>query len=272
MAAYAGPTNNVRRPTKPVLTGEQMDSGCSLLINSKLLWRSIQACCDWREDVLQHRRRTGGEEHRLLLLVSAGRSTGRGQLAGSGAPVPESRSWKAEAGGGAQDAMLLLLVSAGRSTDGGQLAGSGAPVPESRSWKAQARGGGARAALLLVGAGRSTGGAKARSRGRLEAVADDEGVAYEFGLSIGAEEGGRRGSYGRRGRTPELQQWGGAWRRGGAMEEDEDPRRQEFQIEGSLVLFPVFTWSEKFPNDNYFGTEGNFLYFLGTTQTTCGTE
>ena len=56
------------------------------------------------------------------------------------------------------------------------------------------------------------------------------------------------------------------------MEEDEDPRRQEFQIEGSLVLFPVFTWSEKFPNDNYFGTEGNFLYFLGTTQTTCGTE
>ncbi|XBI29051.1 hypothetical protein VPH35_053136 [Triticum aestivum] len=35
-----------------VLTGEQMDSGCSLLINSKLLWRSIQACCDWREDVL----------------------------------------------------------------------------------------------------------------------------------------------------------------------------------------------------------------------------
>ncbi|XP_048559605.1 uncharacterized protein LOC125540116 isoform X2 [Triticum urartu] len=30
-----------------VLTGEQMDSGCSLLINSKLLWLSIQACCDW---------------------------------------------------------------------------------------------------------------------------------------------------------------------------------------------------------------------------------
>ncbi|EMS60509.1 hypothetical protein TRIUR3_13446 [Triticum urartu] len=81
-------------------------------------------------------------------------------------PVPESRSWKAEAGGGAQAALLLLLVSAGRSTDGGQLAGSGAPVPESRSWKAQAGGGGARAALLLVGAGRSMGGAKARSRGR----------------------------------------------------------------------------------------------------------
>ena len=125
----------------------------------------------------QHRRRTGGEEHRLLLLVSEGRSTGRGQLAGSGAPVPESRSWKAQAGGG-----------------------------------------GARAALLLVGAGRSTGGAKARSRGRLEAVADGEGAAYEFGLLIGAEEGGRRGSCDRRGRTPELQQWDGAWRRGGAME------------------------------------------------------
>uniref|UniRef100_A0A453HU52 Uncharacterized protein n=1 Tax=Aegilops tauschii subsp. strangulata TaxID=200361 RepID=A0A453HU52_AEGTS len=29
--------------------------------------------------------------------------------------------------------------------------------------------------------------------------------------------------------------WGGAWRRGGATEEDEDPRRQEFQIEGSLL-------------------------------------
>ncbi|XBH98934.1 hypothetical protein VPH35_128377 [Triticum aestivum] len=107
------------------------------------------------------------EEHMLLLLVSAGRSTGRGQLAGSGAPVPESRSWKAEAGGGgAQAALLLLLVSVGRSMDGGQLAGSGAPMPESRNWKAQAGGGGARAALLLVGAGRSTGGAKARSHGR----------------------------------------------------------------------------------------------------------
>ena len=113
-----------------------------------------------------------------------------------------------------------------------------------------------------MGSGRSTGGAKARSHGRLEAVADGEGVAYEFGLSIGAEEGGRRGSCGR---MPELQQWGGAWRRGGAMEEDEDPSRQKFQIEGSLVLFPVFTWSEKFPNDNYFGTEGVYVsieYFV----------
>ena len=121
--------------------------------------------------------------------------------------------------------------------------------------------------LLLVSAGRSTGGATGRSRGRLEAVADGEGAAYEFGLLIEVEEGGRRGSCDRRGRTPELQQWGGAWRRGGAMEEDEDPRRQEFQIEGSLVLFPVFTWSEKFPNDNYFGTEGVYIIPAASTFT-----
>ena len=62
-------------------------------------------------------------------------------------------------------------------------------------------------------------------------------------LSIGAEEGGRRG------RTPELQRRvkelrtpgvRGGWR----MEEDDDPQRQVFQIRGSLVHFPVFTWSE----------------------------
>ena len=66
--------------------------------------------------------------------------------------------------------------------------------------------GGARAARRPGVAG----GATARSRGRLEAVADGEGAAYEFGLLIGAEEGGRRESYDQRGRTPELQQWGGA--------------------------------------------------------------
>uniref|UniRef100_A0A8R7TVF8 Uncharacterized protein n=1 Tax=Triticum urartu TaxID=4572 RepID=A0A8R7TVF8_TRIUA len=40
-----------------------MDSGCSLLINSKLLWLSIQACCDCNTGSASAAVGQCGEEH-----------------------------------------------------------------------------------------------------------------------------------------------------------------------------------------------------------------
>lgn len=101
------------------------------------------------------------------------------------------------------------------------------------------------------------------------AVADGVAAA-DLRLSIGAEEGGRGGSCSRRGRKPELRRRvrelrtakgqrslrrGGAWR----MEEDDDPQRHEFQIRGSLVLFPVSPGQRK-PQLQLFRYRGSNLH------------
>ena len=55
------------------------------------------------------------------------------------------------------------------------------------------------------------------------------------------------------GRTSSWRRWRAEEEVAGLAEEDDDSR---FQIRGIFVLLLVFTWSEKNPSDNYFGTEG----------------